>query len=208
MRNIVALHGGLFMNRAWNYRRLVSSLAVLVFSCPFARAQQAPNAAGQGLPTLPAMDKNAAIRPVPVVKMPALKAGKVPNRSIKVTQGLARFLSFRSNVLSLALSDQSVLGLSAMNSRTVAITGTATGKARIAVYTSRYRGDVVGEPSVFEVEVEVRDITKVQLDTARLLELLGRQWSQGTMSFEEMLVEEIEKRDQRIQELERQPAAK
>ncbi|MDF2441722.1 MAG: pilus assembly protein CpaC, partial [Abditibacteriota bacterium] len=78
----------------------------------------------------------------------------VTGRSINVTQGLARFLSFRENILSVFFSDVNVMDARAMNARTVAVTGSAPGKSTLAVFVSRYPGDVVGKPEIFNIVVE------------------------------------------------------
>lgn len=77
-----------------------------------------------------------------------------PGRSINVTQGLARLMSFNRNILSVFFSDINVMDARAMNARTVAVTGAAPGRSTLAVFVSRYAGDVVGKVEIFTIVVE------------------------------------------------------
>lgn len=73
-------------------------------------------------------------------------------QTIQVTQGLARLLSFSDNILSVFFSDPAVMDARAINARTIAITGIGPGQSTLAIFTSRYPGDVVGKANVYRLQ--------------------------------------------------------
>jgi Flp pilus assembly secretin CpaC len=79
--------------------------------------------------------------------------GRAPRNSIAVTQGLARLLQFRKNILSVFFSDVNVMDARAVNARTVAITGLAPGTSTLAVFSERFPGDAVGQPNIYQITV-------------------------------------------------------
>jgi pilus assembly protein CpaC len=70
-----------------------------------------------------------------------------------VTQGMARLLAFKSNILSVFFSDDNVMDARAVNARTIAVTGKGPGKSTLAVFLSRYDGDVVGRAVIYNIQV-------------------------------------------------------
>lgn len=103
----------------------------------------------------------------------------------------------------------------------MAITGKAAGQATVASYTQRHAGDKVGRATVYSVVVEPdksaqpplhsgntrslqEPLVTVPLDIARVSRMLGRSRPDGNKGFEDMLIEGIQKRDERIKELEKQ----
>jgi Flp pilus assembly secretin CpaC len=76
------------------------------------------------------------------------------SRTINVTQGLARIMSFRRNILQVFFSDLNVMDARAMNARTVAVTGAGPGRSTLAVFIERFPGDVVGQAEIFNIVVE------------------------------------------------------
>ena len=83
----------------------------------------------------------------------AKQISRAPRNSIPVTQGLARLLQFRRNILSVFFSDINVMDARAVNARTVAITGLAPGTSTLAVFSERYQGDAVGQPNIYQISV-------------------------------------------------------
>jgi Flp pilus assembly secretin CpaC len=70
-----------------------------------------------------------------------------------VTQGMARLLAFKSNILSVFFSDDNVMDARAVNARTIAVTGKGSGKSTLAVFLSRYDGDVIGRAVIYNIRV-------------------------------------------------------
>ncbi len=71
----------------------------------------------------------------------------------RVSQGMARLLAFKSNILSVFFSDDVVMDARAVNARTIAVTGKGAGKSTLAVFLSRYPGDAVGRAVIYNIEV-------------------------------------------------------
>ena len=124
--------------------------------------------AGTTAPALnTAPDGGARISPALPAPAPGLNAGvtykttpKLPpsinqvgaKQSVQVTQGMARLLTFRNNILSVFFSDPNAMDARAINARTIAVTGTGLGQSTLAVFTERFPGDVVGYASVYRVD--------------------------------------------------------
>jgi Flp pilus assembly secretin CpaC len=90
---------------------------------------------------------------------PRLPQGVTPNsgrQAINVTQGLARLLSFPSNILAVFFSDPNVMDARAINARTIAVTGVGSGPSTLAVFTSRYPGDAVGRANIYRIQTTPR----------------------------------------------------
>ena len=88
-------------------------------------------------------------------------------RTITVTRGLARFLKFSENILSVYYSDVDVMDARAMNARTVAISGSQAGRSTLAVFVAQNPNDVVGRAEIFNIVVEAptpKDVPVVQGD--------------------------------------------
>lgn len=71
----------------------------------------------------------------------------------RVTQGMARILAFKSNILSVFFSDDNVMDARAINARTIGVTGKGPGKSTLAVFLSRYPNDVIGRAVIYNIEV-------------------------------------------------------
>jgi Flp pilus assembly secretin CpaC len=83
-------------------------------------------------------------------------------RTISVAQGLARFLSFRQNIISVFFSDDVVMDARAMNARTVALTGKRPGRSTMAIFVAQGPNDVVGRAEIFTIVVEPATPSVVQ----------------------------------------------
>ena len=97
--------------------------------------------------------------------------GGQSGRTITVTRGLARFLKFSENILSVYYSDVDVMDARAMNARTVAISGTQAGRSTLAVFVAQNPNDVVGRAEIFNIVVEAptpKDVPIVQGDPAAI----------------------------------------
>ena len=95
--------------------------------------------------------------------------GGQSGRTITVTRGLARFLKFGQNILSVYYSDVDVMDARAMNARTVAISGTQAGRSTLAVFVAQSPNDVVGRAEIFNIVVESptpQDVRVSQVDPA------------------------------------------
>ncbi|PQV64238.1 Type II secretory pathway component GspD/PulD (secretin) [Abditibacterium utsteinense] len=77
-------------------------------------------------------------------------------QGIDVTQGLARLLSFPSNILAVFFSDPNVMDARAINARTIAVTGVGAGPSTLAVFTSRFPGDAVGRANIYRIQTLAR----------------------------------------------------
>jgi Flp pilus assembly secretin CpaC len=104
---------------------------------------------------------------------------------IKVRQGLARLLTFKANVIKATYSDGGKVAVHSLNSRTLAVDGKAPGRASIEVRVSRFSGDKVGQSLQYLINVDKAPISLFR---------------------ERDFPAEIAKRDERIEELERQLA--
>jgi Flp pilus assembly secretin CpaC len=71
----------------------------------------------------------------------------------RVSQGMARILAFKSNILSVFFSDDNVMDARAINARTIAVTGKGAGKSTLAVFLARDANDVVGRAVIYNIEV-------------------------------------------------------
>jgi Flp pilus assembly secretin CpaC len=65
---------------------------------------------------------------------------------------LARLLSFPSNILAVFFSDPNVMDARAINARTIAVTGVGAGPSTLAVFTSRYSGDAIGQANIYRIQ--------------------------------------------------------
>jgi len=119
--------------------------------------------------------------------------GGAARQAVPVTQGLARLLSFPSNILSVFFSDPTVMDARAINARTIAVTGLGPGTSTLAVFTSRYPGDAIGISNIYRIEVtpssgnaapaapdmrdpdQLRDAIVAALDDPRIHVLVFRQ---------------------------------
>lgn len=111
------------------------------------------NSATQISPNLPApANKTASVNYRTVNQMPRNMQGSGGRQVIPVTQGLARLLSFKDNILAVFFSDQNVMDARAINARTIAVTGVAPGFSTLAVFSSRYPGDAVGKASIYRIQ--------------------------------------------------------
>ena len=145
-----------------------------------------------------------ADRVVVTPSTPVQKKAETRKRpEVTVKNGHARVLSFPTNIVSVFFSNPDVMSARAINQRTVAITGKAVGKSNLVVSTSRYGGDKVGIATLYTIQVQENSQTSATVDTQKISRVLGRTWPHGDKNFEPMLIEEIEKRDKRIKELEK-----
>jgi Flp pilus assembly secretin CpaC len=80
-------------------------------------------------------------------------AGK---NAISVNQGLARLLTFPNNILAVFFSDPAVMDARAINARTIAVTGIGAGPSTLAVFTSRYPGDAIGQANIYRIQTTSR----------------------------------------------------
>jgi Flp pilus assembly secretin CpaC len=113
--------------------------------------------AAQLTPSLPLPNARTANPPAfrrAMVLAPALQDRSSTARQITVTQGLARLLTFRKNILAVFFSDDNVMDGRAINARTLAITGKAPGRATLAVFTAQSDTDTVGLANIFRIVVE------------------------------------------------------
>ena len=86
--------------------------------------------------------------------------GAVRLNVIDVTQGLARLLSFKKNIISVFFSDINVMDARAVNARTVAVTGLAPGTSTLAVFTERFEGiDAIGKVDIYNISVRAQGAT-------------------------------------------------
>ena len=126
--------------------------------------------------------------------------------TISIAKGRLRLLSFNDNILSVFSTEPKVIKARALNAKipkTLSIYGLAPGKSRLIVVTSRFAGDTVGKSQSYQVEVQGNSETSVAVDPEKISRLLGQTWPKSEVTFEEFLIQEIEKRDQRIKELEK-----
>jgi Flp pilus assembly secretin CpaC len=75
-------------------------------------------------------------------------------RTITVSQGLARFVTFQQNILSVYFSNVAVMDARALTARAVAITGTAPGRSTLAINVAQSPTDTVGRFEIFTIVVE------------------------------------------------------
>ncbi len=97
--------------------------------------------------------------------------GGQSGRTITITRGLARFLKFSQNILSVYYSDVAVMDARAMNARTIAISGTQAGLSTLAVFVAQSPNDVVGRAEIFNIVVEAptpQDVPVTQIDPANV----------------------------------------
>ena len=144
------------------------------------------------------------------------KTGKETEiRKFALPKNATRLLLFSSEVLSVSFSGDKVMETSAVDARTVAITGKGVGTTQLVISVPRHAGDTLGKPVFFEVEIIQYSVpgrnavaatsrVLVPVDAGKMSHILGRKWPDGNKSFEQMLIEEIRKRDERIKELEKQ----
>ena len=203
------------MRSEFSFRKVaIAGLVALACIQPVAWTDNAVNTRVSPSPPVPNSQATSE-PPFPIAALRQATTG-TGGRNISVTEGLARLIAFESNVLAVFFSNENVINVEAVNSRMLAITGKARGASSLAIFLPRYAGDTIGKPSLFKVTVEksptamgndtVASVSKVvvPLNTDRISRILGRQWPSGDKSFEEMLVEEIQKRDSQIKELEKQ----
>ena len=105
---------------------------------------------------LPATNLNPVVSYKTTPKLPPSFNQKSATQKVEVSQGLARLLTFRSNILSVFFSDPNAMDARAINARTIAVTGTGPGQSTLAVFTERYPGDAVGYASVYRVDTLAR----------------------------------------------------
>jgi Flp pilus assembly secretin CpaC len=72
---------------------------------------------------------------------------------LTVSQGMARILAFKQNILAVFFSDENVMDARAINARTLAVTGKGSGKSTMAVMLARSPDDVVGRALIYNVDV-------------------------------------------------------
>jgi Flp pilus assembly secretin CpaC len=72
---------------------------------------------------------------------------------LTVSQGMARILAFKQNILAVFFSDENVMDARAINARTLAVTGKGAGKSTMAVMLARSPDDVVGRALIYNVDV-------------------------------------------------------
>ncbi len=72
---------------------------------------------------------------------------------LTVSQGMARILAFKQNILAVFFSDENVMDARAINARTLAVTGKGSGKSTMAVMLARTPDDVVGRALIYNVDV-------------------------------------------------------
>ncbi len=117
------------------------------------------NGTGKISQILPAPAKNVRAVGVTYKTQPSLpktvRAGAA-GQNIQVTQGLARLISFPENILSVFFSDPAVMDARAINARTIAVTGVGGGQSTLAIFTSRYPGDAVGQANVYRLQTTPR----------------------------------------------------
>jgi Flp pilus assembly secretin CpaC len=89
--------------------------------------------------------------PSEVARMASEPTAKRP--LYRVTSGMARVMAFRSNILAVFFSDENIMDARAINARTLAVTGKGAGKSTLAVFLSRFAGDVVGRAVIYNIEV-------------------------------------------------------
>ncbi len=75
-------------------------------------------------------------------------------RTIHVTAGLARFVGFRQNILSVYFSNTNAMDARALTARTVAITGLAKGSSTLAINVAQSPTDTIGRVEIFNIEVD------------------------------------------------------
>lgn len=84
----------------------------------------------------------------------APQRGRESGRDIHVRVGLARFLRFSQNILSVYFSDPSVMDARALNARSVAVTGSARGNSTLAVSVAQSPNDTLGRVEIFNIIVD------------------------------------------------------
>lgn len=77
--------------------------------------------------------------------------------AVNITQGLARLITFREDILAVFFSDIAVMDARAINARTIAVTGLAPGRSTLAVFTARYPNDAVGRLNLYNILVDPRN---------------------------------------------------
>jgi Flp pilus assembly secretin CpaC len=111
-------------------------------------------------PNVPAPANLPAMR-IPFKTTPALPEDikravndPIANRPrLTVSQGMARILAFKQNILAVFFSDENVMDARAINARTLAVTGKGAGKSTMAVMLARSPDDVVGRALIYNVDV-------------------------------------------------------
>ena len=123
-------------------------------AAPSSAAPRAPRIS----PVLPAPARNARANVAyrTTGRLPQGVAAGTGRQAINVTQGLARLLSFPSNILAVFFSDPNVMDARAINARTIAVTGVGNGPSTLAVFTSRYPGDAVGRANIYRIQTTAR----------------------------------------------------
>ena len=83
-----------------------------------------------------------------------LAPSRAQGRNIPVAAGLARFLGFRQNILSVYFSNPQVMDARALTARSLAVTGTAPGRSTLAINVAQSANDTVGRLEIFNIVVE------------------------------------------------------
>jgi len=90
---------------------------------------------------------------VPTKVSPPPAATRAKSQAIPIRQGLARLLSTKSKMLAVFFSDENIMDARAINAQTLAVTGKNPGTATMAIFTSRWPNDVIGQVNVYNVEI-------------------------------------------------------
>jgi hypothetical protein len=143
-------------------------------------------------------------------------------REVVVRAPLIRFLSFKSNILSVFSAKPEIVDARALNARTLSVNGVGTGSSTLAVFVERFRGDKKGQVQIFNIKVEPATLSIIsktpeisaddsrfeEIDRKKILQALGHLEPENAGVLEDLIIAEIKKRDERIRELETQLAAK
>ncbi|HEX8463480.1 MAG TPA: pilus assembly protein N-terminal domain-containing protein [Abditibacterium sp.] len=124
-------------------------------------------------------------------------------RTLLVKNGQARLISIPRGILSVSFSNSKVMDARSINEKTLFVRGMVAGKSTLVVFVPRFAGDKVGKAQTYKVEVEGNPPKLQSVDSEKITNLLGQTWPVGEMSFEQFLIQEIEKRDKRIKELDK-----
>lgn len=103
---------------------------------------------------LPIPVRNRSLFPITTGAAQRTSPRPESGRTIRVTAGLARFLGFSQNILSVYFSNTGVMDARALTARTVAVTGSAPGRSTLAVNVAQGPNDVIGHVEVFNIVVE------------------------------------------------------
>ena len=91
--------------------------------------------------------------PLPANIQRVVNDPSVNRPQLSVSQGMARVLAFKQNILSVFFSDENVMDARAVNARTLAVTGKGVGRSTLAIFLAQSPDDVVGKAKIYNIDV-------------------------------------------------------